>query len=271
MIRNRFGALGAACVFLGMLAVACGGGSSSNGDKAAFCKTNAEISAGLSSATSADQLVSALKTVQNKFDGYVSSAPSDVKGDAQTLVDAAKKAISSNDASPFQTDTKLQAAGSKVDSFCGQSSSSSSSSSASGSAASSSSGGTKQLVACNVFDLKGLNDATGLTWKVVDQSRTEACVVQADNGNTISMVLAPTAGQTQAILTGGKSACDSGTAQEESIADGGFICQVSGINTGGAVYAADNTFVSVSAITFNGAADADIQKAIVALLKSFQA
>jgi hypothetical protein len=85
------------------------------------------------------------------------------------------------------------------------------------------------------------------------------------------MVLAPTGGQTDAILTGGKSACDAGTAQDESIADGGFVCQVSGINTGGAVYAKDATFVSVSAITFNGATDADIQKAIVALLKSFQA
>jgi hypothetical protein len=267
MIRNRSGALVAACVFVTMLA-ACGGGggSSASGDKTAFCKTNAEIDTEVNKITSPDQLPAALKNVQGKLDAFVNSAPSEIKADAKLLVDAAKKAISTNDTTPFTTDSKLQAAGQHVNSFCGQSSSSSPSSTQ---AASTSSSSAKSLKACEVFDLQGLNSATSLKWKVVDSSKNEACVIQAENGNTISMVLAPTGGQTDAILTGGKSACDSGTVQDQSIADGGFVCQVSGINTGGAVYANDATFISVSAITFNGATDADIQKAIVALLKSF--
>jgi hypothetical protein len=269
MIRNRSGALAAACVFVTMLAACGGGGSSANGDKTAFCKTNAEINAQVGNVTSLDQLTTALKNVQGKLDAFLKAAPPEVRNDAQLLVNAAQKAISTNDVTPFQNDTNLQAAGTHVDSFCGQSSSSSSPSSSSQAASSSTSA--KTLKACEVFDLQGLNSATGLTWKVLDSSRNEACVIQAENNNTISMVLAPTGGQTDAILTGGKSACDAGTAQDQSIADGGFVCQVSGINTGGAVYAKDATFVSVSAITFNGATDADIQKAIVALLKSFTA
>ena len=122
-----------------------------------------------------------------------------------------------------------------------------------------------------VFDLKALNSATNLTWKVADASQDNACVVQADNGNTVSMVVTPTAGQTSAVLDAGKSACDSGTSTDTSVGDGGFVCKVSGINTTGALFGGSQKFVVISAVTFNGASDDDVQQAIVALLKSFQA
>jgi hypothetical protein len=78
--------------------------------------------------TSAEEFVTVLKAQQSKFDAFLKNAPKEIKADAQTLVDAAKKAISSGDATPFQTDTKISTSGEKVDAFCGSSSSSSSSS-----------------------------------------------------------------------------------------------------------------------------------------------
>src|SRR3954453_18476488 len=136
MIR-RVGALGAVCVLVLGLAAACSsGGSSSNGNKAEFCKTNAELGAATTNLSSADDFLNALKSNQSKFDAYVKNAPSEVKADAQKLVDAAKKAISSNNASSFESDSSLASAAAHVDSFCGQSSSSSTSSSSSSSSSS---------------------------------------------------------------------------------------------------------------------------------------
>ena len=263
-----------ACFLVAVVGGACSSGGSSNGDKAAFCKTNADISAKLSNVKSAAEAVEAFKGVQDQFDSYLKNAPSDVKADAQLQVDAARKAITTNDASQFQSDQKLQAASDHVDTFCGQKSSSSPSSSSSSSTSESaaSSGSAADQTACSLFNLNDLNSATNLTWKVVTGSaQANACVVQADNGNTVSMTVTSTGGQNEPALAAGKSACDSGTDQDVSVADGGFVCKVSGINTAVAVYGASQKLVAVSAITFNGASDSDVQGAIVALLKSFVA
>jgi len=267
-----------ACLVAAIIGGACSsGGGSSNGDKAAFCKTNADISAKLANVSSEAEVINAFKSVESQFDSYVKNAPSEVKADAQKQVDAARKAIKDNNASQFQTDQDLQKASEHVDSFCGQtsssspSSSSSSSSSTSESSSSSSSGSGSAAAACTLFDLDALNSATSLTWKVVDNSNPNSCVVQADNGNTVSMNLATTGGQGDQALEGGKTACDPGTVQDVSIADGGFICKSSGVNTAVAAFNGSQKLVAVAAITFNEATDSDIQGALVALLKTFQA
>ncbi|HEV3226520.1 MAG TPA: hypothetical protein VGZ52_06790 [Acidimicrobiales bacterium] len=133
---KRFGVFAAALVLA--LAAACSSSSSSNGNKTAFCNTNAAITAALSNITTADQFLTALKTQQGKFDQYVNDAPSQVKTDAQTQVNAAKKAIAANDATPLASDTSAQAAGQRVDTFCGVASSSSSNAGTSPSTSSSS-------------------------------------------------------------------------------------------------------------------------------------
>jgi hypothetical protein len=114
-----------ALALLALLLPAACSSSSSSGDKAAFCKTNAEISASVNAA-GPDQLVAAFKKVEGNFDAYLKSAPKEVKSDAQALVDAARTAIQSGDAIPFATDVTLQQASGKVDSFCGSPSASSS-------------------------------------------------------------------------------------------------------------------------------------------------
>ncbi|MEY2465030.1 MAG: hypothetical protein QOH64_3168 [Acidimicrobiaceae bacterium] len=136
-------------------AAACGGGSSkaADGDKAAFCKTNADVNTALSGVTTAEQALAAFKTIQGKFDAYVKNAPAEVKADAQLQVDAANAAIAANDPKKLETsDPKLTQASTHVDTFCGVSSSSSSSSSSSpASTSSSSSAAQGSAAACPAF------------------------------------------------------------------------------------------------------------------------
>jgi len=269
-----------ACVMAGLIGAACSSGGSSNGDKTAFCKVNSDINAKLSTITSEAEAIDVFKSFESQFDSYVKNAPSEVKADAQKQVDAARKAIKNNDASQIPTDQDLQKAGDHVDTFCGQksssapstsSSSSSSSTSSSDSSTSSSTASESASAACTLFDLDALNTATALTWQVVDSTQPNSCVVQADNGNTVSMNLATTGGRGDEALAGGKSACDPGTTQDVSVADGGFVCKSSGVNTAVAAFNGSQKLVAVAAITYNNASDSDIQQALVALLKTFQA
>jgi hypothetical protein len=127
------------------------------------------------------------------------------------------------------------------------------------------------LVACDVFDLAALEAATQLTWTVTDRSSRASCTISAENGNVISMSLAPTAGQNEATVAGVKSVCDPGTLVAQDIADGGYTCDVSGISSGGAIFEKDNLLVAVSAVTFNGASPEVVKAGLVDLLKSFVA
>ena len=269
-----------ACLMAALVGGACGGGSSSNGDKTAFCKTNADINAKLQGVTSESEAIGVFKSFESQFDSYVKNAPSEVKADAQKQVDAARKAIKDNNASNIPNDQDLQKAGDHIDTFCGQKSSSSSTSTSSSSSSStesssdstaSSSGSGSATAACTLFNLDALNSATNLTWKVVDSTQPNSCVVQADNGNTVSMNLATTGGRGDEAIQGGKSACDAGTVKDVDIADGGFVCKSSGVNTAVAAFNGSQKLVAVAAVTFNNATDDDIQQALVALLKSFQA
>ena len=122
---RRIGALSALLLTFAVLAGACSSDSKSSasaGDKTAFCKSNAEINSSLNVNSSAE-LVTAFKSVSPKFDQYLKDAPSEIKSDAQKLVDGAKKAISSGDPSPFINPGALQDASKNVDTFCGSASS----------------------------------------------------------------------------------------------------------------------------------------------------
>jgi hypothetical protein len=141
MTIKRIGALSALLLTFAVLAGACSSDSKSStaasksdstsssaaGDKTAFCTTNGEINDAAKNVTSAQEFLAVIKTQQSKLADFVKNAPPEIKSDAQTLADAANKAISSGDATPFQSDPTITAAGQKVDAFCGAGSSSSSS------------------------------------------------------------------------------------------------------------------------------------------------
>ena len=129
-------------------------------------------------------------------------------------------------------------------------------------------GGTP-LVACTLFNLGALNTATGLTWTKSPGADPSACTITASNGNLVTISLVPTGGSSDGALSGIRSACDPGTFVPQTVADGGYTCLISGISSGGAVFAADNTLVVAAAVTFNGATPSQVQSALLDLLRSF--
>jgi hypothetical protein len=149
--------------------------SSSDGDKKAFCRTNGEISAEVDAVPSQDKLPDAFKKVEGKFDAYVKAAPKDVKADAQTLVDAARKAIQSNDGSPFASDAALQNASQHVDSFCAASTGSTDSKSGTDSSAAATSSTTPQTF--EPFETVAVPDG----WVRTDVAEGISSIKHADN------------------------------------------------------------------------------------------
>jgi hypothetical protein len=89
------------------------------GDKTAFCADNATLDKATSVAQQPSDLVPILKTNQSVIDDFQAKAPSEIVNDAGTLVQAAKNAITSGDASAFAS-AAVQTAGKNVDGFCGQ-------------------------------------------------------------------------------------------------------------------------------------------------------
>ena len=88
--------------------------------KAKFCADNAALTTAFSTVTSPDQFVTALNDNQATIADFASSAPADIKAQAQVLVSAAQAAVASNDATKFTTPA-VAAAGTAVDTYCGQS------------------------------------------------------------------------------------------------------------------------------------------------------
>lgn len=131
--------------------------------------------------------------------------------------------------------------------------------------------GSANVVACNLFDLGALNASTGLSWTKAAGANTSECSVTASNGNVIAVNLVPTGGSTTGALSGAKSACDVGSFLPQNVADGGYTCTISGVSSGGAVFAADATLVAASAVTFNGATPERVQASLLNLLRSFTA
>jgi hypothetical protein len=130
-MKNRRLLVAAVPLALALLVGGCGSSGSKtaspaaadDGDKAAFCATNAELNEGTKGATSADEFITMLAPFQAKLDGFVASAPAVIKTDSQLLVDTAHKAISQGNGSLF-ADPQVVQAGKSVDTFCGVSSSS---------------------------------------------------------------------------------------------------------------------------------------------------
>jgi hypothetical protein len=96
-------------------------------------------------------------------------------------------------------------------------------------------------------------------------------VISADNGNTVSIALAPTGGQDDPALRAAESACDAGTVTEHDVVDGGYVCEVNGIPSAGALFKGDSELVAISAVTFNGASTDQVQQALLEVLESFVA
>lgn len=104
------------------LLAGCGGSSSSSssGDKTAFCQDNAKLDAATASATTPDEALAALKANQSTIDDFAKNAPADIKAQADVLVSTSKAAIAANDSSGLANNAKFSAAGTAVDSYCGQ-------------------------------------------------------------------------------------------------------------------------------------------------------
>lgn len=127
-MKNPIRVAAALPIALALVLGACGGGDSktsapanADGDKTAFCATNAEINNGTKGATSPDEFVTMLAPFESSLVSFVANAPAAVKVDAQTLVETAQKALSTKDSSGF-SDPSVAAAGKNVDTFCGSAS-----------------------------------------------------------------------------------------------------------------------------------------------------
>lgn len=96
--------------------------SATSGDKAAFCRDNAAIDQGIianGTLASAAGLLAYFEANQETIDDFGRTAPSDIRDDAQFLVDAVHAAISANDGTSL-AGAEVQDAGARVDDYCGQ-------------------------------------------------------------------------------------------------------------------------------------------------------
>lgn len=97
------------------------GQAANGGDKTTFCSDNAKLDQATTGAQQPSDLVPIFKQNQSLLDDFEAEAPADIIGDASTLANAAKAAISSGDASAFASQSLIDA-GNKVDAYCGQNS-----------------------------------------------------------------------------------------------------------------------------------------------------
>jgi hypothetical protein len=89
------------------------------GDKVAFCSDNAQLDQATSAAHQASDLIPIFKANRSLLSDFQSKAPSAIVNQAGVLVLAADHAISSGDASAFNTANVVDA-GKAVDVYCGQ-------------------------------------------------------------------------------------------------------------------------------------------------------
>lgn len=89
------------------------------GDKAAFCRDNAQLDQATATARQSSDLIPIFKANRSLLNDFQSKAPSAIVDQAGVLVLAANHAISSGDASAFTT-SKVVNAGKRVDAYCGQ-------------------------------------------------------------------------------------------------------------------------------------------------------
>jgi hypothetical protein len=89
------------------------------GDKTTFCADNAILDKATASVQTQSDLIAALKANQVTINNFQATAPSDIVASAGQLAIAANNAITSGDASAFNTPA-IQDDGNKVNAYCGQ-------------------------------------------------------------------------------------------------------------------------------------------------------
>ena len=118
MIRATRLAPIAIALLLPIAAVGCGDDNSpASTDKAAFCKTTAEIDAATADIHSQADAVAAFTKVKPKIDQAVDQAPDAVKADTRVMADAVDNALSTSDFGAFENGS-LDAASQSIESFC---------------------------------------------------------------------------------------------------------------------------------------------------------
>jgi ABC-type oligopeptide transport system substrate-binding subunit len=95
--------------------------SSSSGNKAAFCADDQKLDSVNANASTPSAVLALLKANQSTIDDLAKQAPPDIASDANTVVQATDKAISSGDVTGM-TSSDVQTAGNNIDSYCGISS-----------------------------------------------------------------------------------------------------------------------------------------------------
>jgi hypothetical protein len=85
-----------------------------------FCQFENDLNSAFGDAEpeSVAALIAVFKQFDTRMDAWVTQAPAAMKANAQTLVDAARKTVSTGDPSAFATE-EVDAAGTAIDSFCG--------------------------------------------------------------------------------------------------------------------------------------------------------
>jgi hypothetical protein len=122
MIRTRTVSMLLACALgASLLAAGCSGGGGSKPDKAAFCRDNATLNTQSAKAKSLADVAKIFKANEATIDDFQKHAPADIRTDANTLVNAAHKVISTGSTKAFSV-TATAAAGTRVDNYCAKSS-----------------------------------------------------------------------------------------------------------------------------------------------------
>jgi basic membrane lipoprotein Med (substrate-binding protein (PBP1-ABC) superfamily) len=116
---RRLTSLAVLAATLGLLA-GCGSSSSGSKDAAAskteFCAANAKLDKRTNSANSLGDLLKALKSNEGTIKDFGQAAPSAIKAQAETLVNASEQGIKSGSTAGFNQ--KFINAGKAVDSYC---------------------------------------------------------------------------------------------------------------------------------------------------------
>jgi len=122
-----------------------------------------------------------------------------------------------------------------------------------------------------LFDIRSLDDQTGLTWTVGSRADNNSCTITSSDASRIALGLSPTSGQNDAALSGGEGACDDGTLTVVNVVDGGYVCEISGTASAAALFKGDNVLVVASSVSTNGATNEQIEGGLIAILKSLVA
>ncbi len=128
MVKRSFIPLVIALAAVATMAGACSSSKSSSsaaattvpsGDKTKFCADNQRLTDDFNKATAQTDILGIIKQDASVIADFGATAPADIKADAQVLVDAANSAETTNDINKLNT-AAVQAAGPKIDTYCGQ-------------------------------------------------------------------------------------------------------------------------------------------------------